>query len=301
MRKLKIVTLVMLCILTAGLCGIFAYGMTGHNIYVGSYEYRDYNHGYGSQQLVFEKEVPLDGIDSISVLYDMNGNDIYIYESEGSFLTVKEYNELELTGNEVSTVKVTGSNLEIKGKKRNRRNYVGFGFFNVHSAYGYTEIGLPSAYKGELTFTSSSGDIVSQMDIALEKDFKAASSSGSISIPHMNAQNASLSCSSGDVRVETISTDRNGSMGEINIATSSGNISVKQLAGKITIGSSSGDINVNELTGETDIKSSSGYVKSDAISGNTQISTSSGDIMVQQIEGDATVEASSGYVRIYKG
>lgn len=294
MRKIKIATLVLLCILTAGLCGIFAYGMTGHNIYVMGYDYA----GSGSMHLVLEKEVPLDGIDNISVQYDMNSNDIYIYEREDNSLTVKEYSDLELTESEVSTVKVTGSSLEIKGKKRKGRNYIGFKFFSVGPTGGYTEIGLPSAYKGALALSTASGDISTQMDISLEKNFRAATSSGGIKIPNINAADASLSCSSGDVQVETISAGTNG---EINIDTSSGDITVKQLTGKMKIGSSSGDVTLNQLTGETDINTSSGRVKSEFIAGNTRISTTSGDITVDRIDGNAAVGASSGTVKIYEG
>lgn len=296
MRKIKIATLVILCIITAGLCGILAYGMAGHDIYV-----RDYDSiSYGSPHLVLEKEVPLDGIDSISVQYDMNSNDIYIYEGEGDSLTVREYNEFELTEEEVSTVKVTGSSLEIKGKKRRGRNYISFHFFRVGPVGGYTEIELPSSYKGALSLSTSSGDIDSRMDISLEKDFNAAASSGDINIPNIDVPNVSLSCSSGEVQVETIST-ASSSNGKISIATSSGDIDVKQLTGKIRIGSSSGDITVGQLMGETNIESSSGYVQSESISGDAQISTTSGDITVGRIDGTATVGASSGTVRIYEG
>ena len=50
MRKIKITMMVLLCILTAGLCGILVYGMTGHSIYKTEYVYR-------SSKLVLEKEV----------------------------------------------------------------------------------------------------------------------------------------------------------------------------------------------------------------------------------------------------
>lgn len=295
MKKMKIATLVLLCILTAGLCVIFAYGMTGHDIYRGirGRNY-DYERGYANMHLVLEQEVPLDGIDSISISYHMNSNDVYLYEGEGNTLTIKEYNEADLDANELSTVTVKGSSLEIKGKKRNYRNF-SLGFFAFGYGGGYTEIWLPASYKGELALATASGDIDSAMDITLEKDFKAASS-GNISIPNINARNISLECSSGDVQVETVSTD-----GNISIATSSGNIDVQQLTGKVRIGSSSGDINAGQLTGETDINSSSGCVRSESISGNAQISTTSGDITVGRIDGTATIGASSGYVKVYGG
>lgn len=116
MKKMKITTLVILCILTVGLCGILVYGIAGHSIYVGGYNGGGYA-SHGSPQLVMEKEIPLDGIDHISLQYDMNNNDIRIYESEEDILTIREYNELDLEEDELSTVTVTGSGIEIRGKK----------------------------------------------------------------------------------------------------------------------------------------------------------------------------------------
>jgi len=294
MRRVKIVTLVMLCILTAGLCGIFTYGLSGHDSKV--YE------SYGSPQMVLEKEVSLDGIDTISIQYDMNGNDIYIYESEGDFLTIKEYNELDLKEDELSTVTVNGSGLEVKGRKREGKSFqVRIGIFGIRSEYGYVEIGLPASYKGQLTLAAASGEIQSHMDIALEKEFKAATNSGDITIPNITAKNVSLSSTSGDVKIDTVCTDINGSVGTVNITTSSGDIKADQLTGEMDIESTSGEITVKQLTGGTQIKSSSGSIESKTISGNAQFETTSGDIKVQCIDGVVTAEASSGNVEIYEG
>lgn len=166
MRKLKITALVLLCIVTAGLCGIFAYGMAGHDIYGigygGGWNDDGFADAYGSPQLVLEKEVSLDGIDSISIQYNMNNNDIYLYESENEKLTVKEYSELDLAEDMLSTVTVKGSSIEVRGKRRDGRSYqIQVGMFGVRTAAGYTEIGLPSSYKGKLALSTVSGDITS--------------------------------------------------------------------------------------------------------------------------------------------
>lgn len=299
MRKIKIATLVLLCIVTAGLCGIFAYGMTGHNIYRIGLGRGDAYRNDGSMHLVLDEEVSLDGIDNISIQYDMNSNDIYIYENAGNFLTVKEYNMLELAKDEVSTIRTADDSLEVIGKKRN--SHIGFQFFSVGPTGGYVEIGLPSAYTGMLSLASSSGDIKAQMDIILEKDFKAQTSSGDISIPNVKAATASINSSSGNVKIETVSTDSGQIKGDLTIKTTSGDIYSGHLVGNIVLGSSSGDITVKQLTGETDIRSNSGFVKSETITGDTQITTISGDIAVQCIDGSAKVEASSGEVRIGAG
>ncbi|MDE7259993.1 MAG: DUF4097 domain-containing protein [Lachnospiraceae bacterium] len=280
MRRIKIALLVALCILTALLCGIFAYGMTGHDIYRAV----RYDHGrdYVGMHLVLEQEVSIDGIDSISVSYSLNSNDIYLYEGQGDMLTVKEYNEVELNENQLSTVSVNGSKLEIKGKRRNSGIF-GVGFFHFGYGGGYTEIWLPASYKGELALSTSSGDIASEMDLVLEKDLKAASTSGEITMPDVMASNVSLASTSGNVRIENIETSRNETAGDINITTTSGDITVKQ------------------LVGETNIGSTSGYVNAETITGNVQIETTSGDITVQHIDGNAAFSSTSGNAKIMEG
>lgn len=293
MRKVKIATLVMLCILTVGLCGIFAYGISAHD--------QTYKSS-GSPKLVMEKEVPLDGIDNISVQYDMNSNDIYVYESEGDYLTIKEYSELDLKEEELSTVTVNGSGIEVRGKRRIGVNFqVRIGWFGVRSAYGYTEIGLPPSYKGQLTLSTASGDVKSQIDISLERDFKASSSSGEITIPNITAQNVSLSSTSGDIEMDAVCTDAGGSAGAVTIATSSGDIDISQLTGEMDIESTSGEITVKQLTGKTKLKSTSGNIESEAIAGDTRLQTTSGDISVGHIDGAVTAESSSGRIEIHEG
>lgn len=301
MRNVKIATLVMLCILTAGLCGIFAYGISGHDLHAWGAEGNTYE-SHGSPRLVMEKEVPLEGIDKISVQYDMNSNDIMIYESEGDFLTVREYSELDLKEEDLSTVTVKGGELEVRGKPRNGRSFqIRIGLFGVRSSYGYTEIGLPSSYKGQLVLSTASGEIGSQIDIALEKEFQASTSSGDVTIPNITAKTVSLNSTSGDIEVGAIYTDVSDAAGAVTIATSSGNIEVDQLTGGMDIESTSGEITVKQLTGETKIKSSSGNIKSETITGDTRLETTSGDISVKHIDGAVTAEASSGRIEIHEG
>lgn len=306
MKKLKITALVLLCIITAGLCGIFAYGMTGHDIYrigYGSGWFDDRAADmYGSPQLVFEKEVPLDGIDNISIQYNMNNNDIYLCESENENLTIKEYSELNLDESECSTVTARGGTIEVTGKRRAGRSYqIRVGMFGIRTAVCYTEVGLPASYRGQLSLSTVSGDISSQMDIVLEKDFTASTSSGDVSVPLITAKNVTVECTSGDVEIETIKAEDNGSAGEIHVETSSGDIDGKQFAGDIRIKSTSGDIEVNQLTGDADIKSSSGYVEAETISGETQITTTSGDVNIRRIDGTASLHTSSGAVEVREG
>ena len=254
MRKFKIVTLVLWCLLTAGLCGILAYGMSGYGFYAGYQSYEVYG---GSPNLVFEKEIPLDGIDNILVQYDMNNNDIYLREGDADVLTIREYNELELKEDEISTVTVTDGRIEVRGKRRNGIEFqIRLGRSGFRSVIGYTEIILPASYKGQLSLMTASGDIKREAALVLEKDFEASTSSGDIMLTDVTAENISLKCSSGDIDAD-------------------------QLTGVTDIESTSGEITVRNFVGGTKLKSSSGDIESESITGNARLVTTSGEITVQ--------------------
>ena len=196
------VTLVLWCILTAGLCGVLVYGMSGHRFYAGYQSYEVYG---GSPNLVFEKEIPLDGIDNILVQYDMNNNDIYLREGDADVLTIREYNELELKEDEISTVTVTDGRIEVRGKRRNGIEFqIRLGRSGFRSVIGYTEIILPASYKGQLSLMTASGDIKREAALVLEKDFEASTISGDIMLTDVTAENISLKCSSGDIDADQL-------------------------------------------------------------------------------------------------
>lgn len=288
MKKVKIGLLVTLCILTVFLCGIFAYGMTGHNIYWRFWG-RNYEMEYAGMHLVLEEEVPLDEIDSIFISYSMNSNDIYLYEGEGNTLTIKEYSEAALNENELSTVSVNGSRLEIRGKRRSR--IISSGFFHFGYNGGYTEVWLPASYKGQLALTTSSGDITSEMDLVLEKDLKAAATSGGITMPDVTAGNISLECTSGDITVKQLT-------GETNIGCSSGYVNAETITGNAQITTTSGDITVQRIDGDAKVKSSSGCTRIMEGSGERSISASSGNITIDGADGLWQVHTTSGNIWI---
>lgn len=320
MRNIKIGLIIILSILTVGLCGILLYGMTGgtaHNMFMNSG-----HQNYADMQMVLEEEVSPDGIDSISVLYGMNSNDIYIYESENDAVLVREYSSTELSDNEITTVRVNDGSLEVRGARRNNADF-GFhlfyfdnrGHFNRH----YTEVYIPASYRGGLLLETSSGDIVSDKNIESEKDFSVTSSSGDVHFLSVTAANISVTTSSGYIKIEDIDTSESDSDGKINMKTSSGDVNLGELTGETRIESSSGnltvqaisgdaqlkttsgDMNLKELAGETKLESSSGYLSVEIISGNATLKTSSGDVTVQHIDGDLQAVTSSGYVRILEG
>lgn len=266
MRKVIISMIVVVSIIALGLCGILVYGLNGNNIFAGGSRTLSETH------LVLEKEVSLEGIDSISVLYDMNSNDIFLYESDDDKLLVKEYSGFELAENEISTVEVNGNSLEVKGKKRNVR-VMSFG--NIDN---YTQLWIPSSYSGSIKLETSSGEIISQFEPKLKKEFAASSTSGDIKIPSVSADKSDIASISGLIQIDTINANSN-----------------------INIGTSSGDIRLQQIAGEVNIASISGEIKAAVISGNAQLSTTSGDIAIQRIDGDTETSTTSGEVKILEG
>ena len=271
MKNIKIGLIVVLSIITLGLCGILVQG-----IRYGRYSNSDTYRNNTQMHLVLEEEVPLDKINSIAALYDMNNNDVRIYEGEGSTLIVREYVNYEAEDKEISTVKVNGSSLEIKGKKRNNISYRTAFFFHYNNNYGYIELWLPKSYKGDIAIETASGDIESKPDIAIDGKFEASAASGDISMPSILAKSVNISTASGDVK---------------------GNV----FQGKITIGTASGDVDLTELIGDTQIGTASGYINVGTIAGNTKFSSASGDISAIKIDGDINVSSASGNVKIEEG
>lgn len=270
MRNVKICLIVVLGIITLGLCGILVQG-----IRFGRYRSSDMYKDNTQMHLVLEKEISLAGIDSIAALYEMNNNDVYIYEGDGDTLTVKEYVNYEAEDTEISTVSVNGNSLEIKGKKRNNVSYRTF-FFSYNSNYGYTELWLPESYKGDIIIETVSGDIESKPDIAIDGVFEASATSGDISLPSILAKS-------------------------VNIATTSGRVKGNVFQGEIAIATASGDVDLTELIGNTQVGTTSGYINVRTIVGNAEFSSTSGDISVIKVDGDTTVSSASGNVKIQEG
>jgi DUF4097 and DUF4098 domain-containing protein YvlB len=119
--------------------------------------------------------------------------------------------------------------------------------------------------------------------------------------------------SSGDIRFY------NDISGNIDLKSSSGDFSARNIEGNLKYSLSSGDIDVGEITGEFDGTSSSGDVELHTVNGNIfahassgdfkirklkitkgKISTSSGDVRISEIDGDLSMKTSSGDIDIEK-
>lgn len=79
----------------------------------------------------------------------------------------------------------------------------------------------------------------------------------------------------------------------LSVATSSGDLTVRQLEGAMEVATSSGDIEIGTMRGPVSAATSSGDFEADRIEGEVEFSTSSGDFSVGAIRGASVSFASS--------
>ncbi len=80
---------------------------------------------------------------------------------------------------------------------------------------------------------------------------------------------------------------------DLNIATSSGDITFRRVEGEGEIATSSGDVDFDLHVGDLSVSTSSGDVEADRIEGRFSFSTSSGDFSADHVSGPAVTFASS--------
>lgn len=127
--------------------------------------------------------------------------------------------------------KKEADNLSIELKSSNKNSYT------VAGSNVVLEIFVPKSFNGNFSTFTSSADIYMKNLIA--ENFAISSSSGDIELATLEGKVLNLSTSSGDIETEDC-------IGEFNVATSSGDISLDndKTGGNINISSSSGDVSI---------------------------------------------------------
>ncbi|GHU75599.1 hypothetical protein FACS189461_2150 [Spirochaetia bacterium] len=123
--------------------------------------------------------------------------------------------------------------------------------------------------------------------------FNSYSARVEVYLPASYGKNISVKTSSGNIEAagEFSST-------EINIESSSGNMSIKTLAADtINLKATSGNIRGETLTGNSTIRTTSGSIVFDNTDGDVSAKSSSGRIELKRVSGGVTAEASSGSIR----
>jgi lia operon protein LiaG len=219
-----------------------------------------------NMELTDTKTISLADIDTIKIKY--YSDDIKFYAGEGNELVVKEYKNFDPGKNHVTEVSTDNHMIAITGYRWN-------GLWNgIGNHRSRVEVYLPEGFSGDLSVAASSGDISS--DIL----FKVAA--------------FSASCSSGDIVLKDITA------ANINIAVSSGDITLQKAEGNLSVDASSGDIKIQKAIGEFSVVATSGDIKIRGLSGSGNIESSSGDadLTLDELTGDIDMVASSGDISL---
>lgn len=304
MRKLKITTIIFMAGAAVCLCAILILLLTSDRGFGFGEENKDYS-------LVLEKEFDPADIKSLKIEYGMNSNDVVFCQGAGESIVVREYLNFKPKENQISSVTQDGSELHIKGARRNS-----FFFFSFRPRNSYTEIYLPEGFAEKLDtlyVKTLSGEIYSELSFALQNSFSASSTSGDIFFPEVKASEIQFHSTSGEIHVEaagcglfsasTTSGDIRAEQvtGESEVSSTSGEIILGRQNGDITVSTTSGDIRVEEMTGKSSVSTTSGEIIFKQQNGDIEASSTSGDIRIEELQGNFEMDSSSGEVRIANG
>ncbi|MDF2472961.1 MAG: hypothetical protein K0R21_743 [Anaerocolumna sp.] len=220
---------------------------------------------YSKVKLVNTQNISLDDIDSITIEYQ--SDDVIFYTSDTDELILKEYMSFTPNKDQLGSITKSGNALIIKGENRDFH----FSLFNFGN-YSKAEIYLPSKYAGKLSVATSSGDIDSDPFFKLS-EYEASSTSGDLKLNEVYAEN-------------------------INVSSSSGNITFQKAEGKRHFSSTSGNIRVFGGNGDSDVSSSSGNITIDKAVGQLVANSSSGNISIKAFSCGGDFNTTSGNIRL---
>lgn len=265
MKGIKMAWIAILSVVVLGLCVLLGYGLSGRFHPEGS----NIAMGTGSVSLLQEQQFDISTIEKLTVSYEKNSQDVFLYEGEGNTIVVREYANYAVEEAALSRINLSGSTLTVQGI-REKGSWVSL------NRYRYTEILLPADYAGAMEIATASGEIGIDRELALKKELKLSSTSGDITVGKTAASEIRISSASGEVRTGGLTAE------------------------KLRIGTNSGDIHVTGAEGQFSISSASGTVMLDEGSGCGGVETTSGDIRLSfaALTGELTVDSTSGEVVI---
>ena len=284
--------------------------------------------GNGNYSLVQEKKFPARDIQSLKIDYGRSSSDVLFCEGTGDEIIVREYMNYEPKENQLSVIEQSDGELIIKGARRSQITFFSIGFRGA-----YTEICLPAGFaKGmeALTVKTVSGDISSEIGLAIRNGFTVSTTSGDVLFPQVQAGKIQASSTSGDITFEEaggmeLSASGNDvsqgeTVGDMELSAAGDHISQGEMAGSMTlsttsggirlesaaaetmdISTTSGDIAVEQARGRAEISTTSGEIRVSGLEGPLSVSTTSGDVMLGQVTGDVTLSTTSGGIRLQEG
>ena len=255
----------------------------------GTDKYFTWNRNYS---LVLEKEIPAEDIRSLNINYSMTFNDVIFYQGDGENVLVREYMSFEPEERQISTVEQNGTELAVKGARRNS-----FSFFYVGFRDAYTEIYLPAELTENLEHVSVktvSGSVLSQIPLAQTGTFQVSTTSGDVFFPEVRAEKIELSSVSGDIRLALTRTDKT------ELSTTSGEVRLQEGQGELDASSTSGDIRADSLEGAFRLDTTSGTLSIAKGSGFGKAGSVSGDIRIflDELQGGLDISTTSGDVSL---
>ncbi len=233
--------------------------------------------------------------DLTCVVYTTNDDDIKV--------------ELQTNYSEEKRAEVTalqnGStyNIEVKNKMK-----IGV-FFGTE----YLNIYIPKSYDKNIDLTSGSGSIRfdDSADALSLKNAVIESSSGSVRVNDITAENYSLKSRSGSIHAANVTgsgvmESTSGSIhvesvkgGRHSLSSTSGSVHAGVIEGEyVEIKSTSGSVNAETIIGDSYCKSNSGSVKIGSMQGKCSLSSNSGSVKVESLIGRGSAKSSSGSVKI---
>ena len=185
----------------------------------------------GEPQPVNELRFSLNGISDVTISYDEER--ITFFEAESDELVLREY----MTENKAA--------YHAKVDQRGEYLHISEGGKPVfkESFNRYIEVYLPASYQGNLTVTTTDGNIdLSEVPLELST-LCVDSTSGRVEISQVSADSIKLSSTSGTIDIGQLNAKR------IQLETTSGSISCDSVEGYVVYSSTSGDLEIKSAAG----------------------------------------------------
>lgn len=189
-----------------------------------------------SLRLANEIVLSLDDVSDVTISYDEET--ITFYPSENGDLTIKEYMTEDKSRYYAKVERRGGIKVREGGKP-----------FFQDDFYRCIEVYLPASYRGNLTVTTTDGDIdLSGLEMFLN-ELRIDSTAGTVRINAVEAQDLYLSTTSGILDADCLSADT------IRIAASGGNFFCGKLNGDVVYTTTSGSADIKSAVGSGDYRS----------------------------------------------
>ncbi|MCL1806292.1 MAG: DUF4097 domain-containing protein [Oscillospiraceae bacterium] len=215
---------------------------------------------------IHEETVSLEGIGSLDVasIYQ----DIAVTLTDAAEMTVRQYDK---NGVKPFILNNDGKAISVKHDDKTVSGSI------TNSQMPRFEIAIPRAFYGDVSLSSTSGDILLHSD-ANWKTVKFNTSSGDILFGKLWAESVNFKATSGDIVINELMAE-----GDVNLNCTSGDVVIVKLsaAGNINLETTSGDILVSALAGKS-----------------YSVSTTSGDIDIKEAIGEGKAASVSGKVKV---